>query len=78
MRWVAQVSEYWPIDHLANLKEAEMDQVLSRYANKAISDEGYAGSVVDDGGENVTTTTTTSVNPSSDSSTASSTVSTLR
>lgn len=42
MRWVAQVSEYWPIEYLAGLKEEEMEQVLGRYASKGVVDEGFA------------------------------------
>ncbi|KAK0481353.1 uroporphyrin-III C-methyltransferase [Armillaria novae-zelandiae] len=29
MKWVAQVSEYWPLSKLANLTEKDMEQVLS-------------------------------------------------
>uniref|UniRef100_V5GF09 Uroporphyrin-III C-methyltransferase n=1 Tax=Kalmanozyma brasiliensis (strain GHG001) TaxID=1365824 RepID=V5GF09_KALBG len=28
MRWVAQISEYWPIEYLGNLGEGQMDEVL--------------------------------------------------
>ncbi|WFD29889.1 uroporphyrinogen-III C-methyltransferase [Malassezia sp. CBS 17886] len=28
MRWVAQVSEYWPLERLATLSDAEMDELL--------------------------------------------------
>jgi uroporphyrin-III C-methyltransferase len=42
MRWVAQVSEYWPIEYLANMKDSEFEAVLGRYASKGIVDEGFS------------------------------------
>jgi uroporphyrin-III C-methyltransferase len=45
MRWVAQVSEYWPIEYLAGLKEDDMDSILGRYASKGIVDEGFSEGV---------------------------------
>ncbi|SPO40742.1 related to MET1 - siroheme synthase [Pseudozyma flocculosa] len=34
MRWVAQISEYWPIEYLGGLKEEQMKGVLSTYAGE--------------------------------------------
>jgi uroporphyrin-III C-methyltransferase len=31
MRWVAQMSEYWPIEHLGSLREEQMSQMLDTY-----------------------------------------------
>ncbi|KAN0061468.1 uroporphyrin-III C-methyltransferase [Thecaphora frezii] len=33
MRWVAQISEYWPIEYLGGLKGEQMNNVLSTYAD---------------------------------------------
>ncbi|PWY97139.1 hypothetical protein BCV70DRAFT_196015 [Testicularia cyperi] len=31
MRWVAQISEYWPIEYLGDLKDEQMSEVLKAY-----------------------------------------------
>ncbi|TIB78839.1 hypothetical protein E3Q23_00680 [Wallemia mellicola] len=31
MRWVAQISEYWPLEYLANMDEAAIDSLLDAY-----------------------------------------------
>ncbi|TIA69076.1 hypothetical protein E3P92_03734 [Wallemia ichthyophaga] len=31
MRWVAQISEYWPLEHLAKMDEADIDSLLDAY-----------------------------------------------
>ncbi|KAL7413943.1 tetrapyrrole methylase [Mrakia frigida] len=76
MRWVAQVSEYWPIEYLAGLKEPEMDQILGRYASKGIVDEGFS-ETVDGGGDAPQESNTTSLSsqPSSSTTQSSSTTS---
>ncbi|CED82259.1 uroporphyrin-iii c-methyltransferase [Phaffia rhodozyma] len=44
MRWVAQVSEYWPFEYLGKMDESQMKSVLGRYASKGIEDEGFVDS----------------------------------
>jgi uroporphyrin-III C-methyltransferase len=38
MRWVAQISEYWPLEHLAKLDVTQSEEILRRsYQNEALS-----------------------------------------
>jgi uroporphyrin-III C-methyltransferase len=41
MRWVAQVSEYWPLQRLATMTEEEMQHVLSSEGSEVGSATGY-------------------------------------
>ncbi|PWN52984.1 hypothetical protein IE53DRAFT_384545 [Violaceomyces palustris] len=47
MRWVAQISEYWPIDYLGSLKEEQMKAVLDTYAEKGMESVQSTTSSVD-------------------------------
>lgn len=62
MRWVAQMSEYWPLDALAGLKEEDMDGLLGRYDTKGTQGGGDEGFV--DGESVINTSTAGSTAPS--------------
>jgi uroporphyrin-III C-methyltransferase len=49
MRWVAQISEYWPLEHLAKLDAAQSEEILRHsYQNQALSQNTEAGPQMDD------------------------------
>jgi len=73
MRWVAQMSEYWPLDALGALKPADMDGLLGRYESQRTRGGGDEGFV--DGESSTPTPTTTTAAAGATSSSATSAVS---
>lgn len=51
MRWVAQISEYWPIEYLGSLKEEQMAEILDTYAGDAKPAKAALSGVPADGAE---------------------------